>query len=91
MSAFVNSIQLGKEFKNYTTVLEFTTGTYEEEGESVLQKKVPVRFEVYETDVSINVEIHINVTSFSSISYCGISEIALQLKNMANIQSDHWI
>ncbi len=52
MSAFVNSIQLGKEFKNYTTVLEFTTGTYEEEGESVLQKKVPVRFEVYETDVS---------------------------------------
>ena len=80
MSAFVNSIQLGKEFKNYTTVLEFTTGTYEEEGESVLQKKVPVRFEVYETDVSIHVEILINVTSFSSISYCRISVRLVSLR-----------
>ena len=77
MASFVNSIQLGKEFKNYTTVLEFSTGTYEEEGETVLQKKVPVRFEVYETDVSNHVEIHIDVTSFSSISHCRISDIAI--------------
>ena len=57
MSAYVSSVKLGKEKKNYTTVIEETAGTYEEEGSSILQKKVPVRVEVYETDVSLFLKV----------------------------------
>lgn len=52
MESFVNSVQLGREKTNYTTVIELTAGTYEEEGASQLQAKVPVRFEIYPTEVS---------------------------------------
>jgi hypothetical protein len=41
----------GESKKNYTTVLEFSAGTYEEEGDFLLQAKVPTRVEIYETAV----------------------------------------
>ena len=46
-------VQYGKDEskKNYTTVLEFSAGTYEEEGDFLLQAKVPTRVEIYETAV----------------------------------------
>ncbi len=45
-------MQYGKEEKkNYTTVIEFSAGTYEEEGDFLLQAKVPTRVEIYETAV----------------------------------------
>ena len=37
----------------------------------------------------IEVKLGICVTSFSSISYCGISEIAYLFKNVINIQSEN--
>ncbi len=64
MSAYVSSVKLGKEKKNYTTVIEMTAGTYEEEGETVLQKKVPVRVEVYESDVSIFLTVVVDFDSY---------------------------
>jgi len=51
MASYVNSMEVvkGNEKENYTTVIELTAGTYEEEGDFLLQAKVPVRVEIYPT------------------------------------------
>ena len=54
MASYVNSVSVGHESKtNYTTVIELTAGSYEEEGDFQLQAKVPVHVEIYPTSVSL--------------------------------------
>ena len=61
MASYVNSVERGSEQKAfYTTLIEMTAGSYEEEGDFLLQAKVPVHIEIFPTQVSLGL-ISVNI------------------------------
>ena len=65
MASYVNSVERGSEQKAfYTTLIEMTAGSYEEEGDFLLQAKVPVHVEIFPTEVSLRL-ISANLNMYS--------------------------